>query len=189
MNRLDGWPQFSSRAYEENAELRSKEAFLAFLDESEQRFANRTLANDWLQIVEFYTTDLQRLADHTTTQLHMRGMPGFWSKLHAIDCVLHTRTSLAPVRAIGSVFFFRGRTLNPAERTVYLSYRRRTDEGLACGELFNPEIGRQRAALVRNNAKFWRSLNALTDIVDMNVYSGSDRSVPANVFPWPSEPN
>ena len=47
------------------------------------------------------------VADHVTAELQARGMPGFWSKLHALDCVLSAQVSLAPVRALGSVFFFR----------------------------------------------------------------------------------
>ena len=47
------------------------------------------------------------VADHVTAELQARGMPGFWSKSHALDCVLSAQVSLAPVRALGSVFFFR----------------------------------------------------------------------------------
>ena len=186
MSRVDGWPQFSASAYDENPELRDKEAFLAFLDETERRFVNRTSPGDWLRspgdwlgIVEYYSTEMRRVVGHTAAELRSRGTPGFRSKLDAVDCLLAARISLAPVRATGSVFFFRGTTLDPAERPVYVSYRRRTDDGLACGELFSPEVGRQRAALTRDNAKFWQSLKALTDMVDLNAYSGSDRLVEA----------
>jgi len=51
-----------------------------------------------------------------------------------------------------------------------------TAAGLACGELFNAEIGRQRAASERDNSEFWQSLKQLTDVVDANANSDSDRS-------------
>jgi len=67
--------------------------FLAFLDESERRFANRTSAADWVEIVEFYSTDVRRLVAHTSSELQVRGMPGFWSKLAALDCLLAAQVS------------------------------------------------------------------------------------------------
>jgi len=64
------------------------------------------------------------VADHVTAELQARGMPGFWSKLHALDCVLSAQVSLAPVRALGSVFFFRA-TPHHVCVSVCLSVRER----------------------------------------------------------------
>jgi len=180
LDRIDSWPQFAANAYEQNPELRTKETFLSFLNEScRQRFSSQsaTSAKDWLEILQFYSTAARSLAGHTTVELQTRGRPGYWSKMHSVDCVLWSLVSLAPVRAIGAVFFFRETKLDPTEWAIYLSYRRRHDDNLACGELFNEEIGRQRARSLSDNAEFWQSLHALTDIVDTNIPSVGDRLV------------
>ena len=150
-----------------------------FLTDAGQRFSNQsaTSAEDWLDVVQFYSTVVRRLAGRTTVELRTRGMPGFWSKLHAVDCVLWSLVSLVPVRAIGAVYFFRGTKLCPTERAVYVGHRRRMEDYLMCGEQFNPEIGRQRAASLSDNVEFWQSLESLTDILDLNIPSGGDRLV------------
>jgi len=128
-------------------------------------------------MVQFYSTAARSLAGHTTVELQTRGKHGYWSKMHAVSCVLWSLASLLPVRAIGVVFFCGGTKLAPAERTAYLSYRRRVEDSLACGVLFSPEIGRQRAVSLSENAEFWQSLDALTDIVDGNIPADDDRLV------------
>ena len=112
------------------------EKFSTFLIDAGQRFPNHTAtsADNWLDMVQFYSTVVRSLAGHTTVELRTRGKPGLWSKMHAVDCVLWSLVSLVPVRAIGAVYFFRGTRLGPAERAVYLGYRRRTDESLKCME-------------------------------------------------------
>lgn len=132
---------------------------------------------DAVKAIQFYSIAVRSVAGHTTAELQIRGKPGFRSKMHAVDCVLWSFVSLAPVRAIGAVFFFRGTKLCPAERAIYLGYRRRSDCSLACGERYNAEIARQRAAWLDDNPEFWHSLQALTDIVDLNSPSAGDRFV------------
>ena len=149
---------------------------MSFLRDSGERFTGH-LAGDWLNTVQFYSTSVRSLGKHMTGELLTRGQPGFWSKLHSVDCVLWSLASLVPVRAIGAVFFFRERKLSAVERIAYLSYRRVAEDSLACGEQFNSEIFRQRAASLRDNAEFWQSLNDLTKIVDKNIPSDGDRLV------------
>jgi len=91
--------------------------------------------------------------------------------------LLWTLVSLGPVRAFGAVFFFRGIELEREERMMYVGYRRRALDGLVCGSRFNDEIGRQRTASFRENAKFWSSLHALRRMVDLNVPSQGRRLV------------
>ena len=176
LDQVDSWPQFTTNAYERNPELRTKDAFLAFLEGAVQRFSNHS-ATDWLDMVQFYSTAARSLAGHTTVEMQTRGKQGYWSKMHAVNCVLWSLASLLPVRAIGVVFFCGGTKLASAERAAYLSYRRRVEDSLACGVLFSPEIGRQRAVSLSENAEFWQSLDALTDMVDSNIPANEDRLV------------
>jgi len=180
LDYIDSWPQFVESAYDTNPELRTKDSLLAFLDDTENSFANRTMTpgnHSWLDIAQFHTTHLRSLAGHMTTEFQARGKTGFWSKLHAVDNVVWSLVSLVPVRAIGAVFFFRGTKLDPEERMVYLGYRRRAEDSLARAEQLSPEIGRQMAAFYSDNSAFWQSLDALTEIVDSNVFSAGDRLV------------
>ena len=142
LERVDSWPQFAADAYDQNPELRSAERFSAFLRrETERHLSNHTTANsadDWLDAVQIYWTAVRQLAGRTTAELQTRGKPGFWAKTYAVDCLLWSLASLIPVRAVGAAVFFGGTKLRPAEKTIYLSYRRRTEDGLACGELSRP---------------------------------------------------
>jgi len=55
------------------------------------------------------------------------------------------------------------------------SDRQNISTGLACGELFNPEISRERAASVGEMTQLWQSLDALVDVVDLNSPVLGDR--------------
>ena len=62
VSRVDRWPPLSDAASEHSPQLRSRDAFLEFLDQSEQRFSsNRTSPDHCLAIVQFYSTHLLRL--------------------------------------------------------------------------------------------------------------------------------
>jgi len=62
VSRVDRWPLLSDAASEHSPQLRSRDAFLEFLDQSEQRFSsNRTSPDHCLAIVQFYSTHLLRL--------------------------------------------------------------------------------------------------------------------------------
>jgi len=186
LDHVASWPQFNEDAYKQNPELHSKETFISLLGDFEQRLSNdsTTSANHWLEIVQFYLTTVRSLAGHVTVQLQVRAQPGYWSKIHAVDCILWSLVSLMPVRAIGAIYFFRATRLTAAQRTAYISYRRTAQHALLCSERFNAEVGRQRALSLSDNDEFWQSLHSLMDIVDRNsIPSSDDRCVNFVVVP------
>lgn len=117
----------------QNVHLSSKESFLKYLNAHQvvkyDLLQMTAYSNDLYKIgienVLFYAQIIDGMATAATRNVHNLTLAGgFWSNVDVIDGLFKAVVSLSVVKALGTVFYFRGRHLVDTELYLFVAHSR-----------------------------------------------------------------